>query len=112
MNSWIILLLLLMGRSNSGCGCQQNNNRPCRRDGERGGDRDRERNNRGRERDRDSDDGCGCNNDSGFEPRFDSRSFGNRETCGCEENDDQMIKLGASVYGCPFNLYIDEWEWQ
>ena len=86
MNSWIILLLLLMGRSNSNCGCQQDN-RPCRRDGEqRGGDR--ERNNRGRERDRDRDDGCGCNNDSGFEPRFDSRSFGNRETCGCEENDD------------------------
>ncbi|MBD5448685.1 MAG: hypothetical protein HDR28_00700 [Lachnospiraceae bacterium] len=96
MNSWIILLFLLFWNQNgrngigdSGCGCEPVEP-PCRprereREGERDCDRDcgRDRD-RGRERDADRD-SCPCNNDSRFEPRFDSRPFGN-SGCGCDDN--------------------------
>lgn len=74
MSAWIILLFLLCG-GNTGCGCAQNDGMN-RRDNDCGCDRDS-----GFERNRDCD-----RNESRFEPRFDARPFGERETCGCEEN--------------------------
>ena len=86
MSAWIILLFFMMGNSNCGnsnCGCSGQNS-SCRDNGGYGRDRDRDRDfERGRDRDRDGD--CGCN-EQRFEPRFDARPFGERETCGCEEN--------------------------
>lgn len=79
MGAWIIWLLLFC--CNSGCsdnGNNRSNERSCGCDGDN--------NNNGRGRDRD----CGCdkdNNNSRFESRFDTRPFGNRETCGCEDKD-------------------------
>lgn len=80
MSAWIILLFFCCCNP-SGCGCSQNNgmNRRCMdfgcdNDFGRGGRRDHERDN-----------DCDCN-ESKFEPRFDARPFSDRETCGCEEN--------------------------
>ena len=83
MNAWIILLLLLAGNNGgNSCGCGNRNDGMNRRGGDCGcnGDSDREGRDRdGRDRDRDCD-------GSRFEPRFDSRPFNDRETCGCEES--------------------------
>ena len=101
MNSWLILLFLLLGNQNSrcnngdfGCGCYNDYGRGRGRDNDNGCDNDY-----GRGRGRDND--CGCdndygrgtnrnfergndidrNNDSRFEPCFDSGSFDNSD-CG------------------------------
>jgi hypothetical protein len=73
MNSCIILFLLLFcgqnngfGLNGNGCGGSEQPPRPPRRP---------------REQEQES---CPCN-DSGFEPRFESRPFGG-STCGCEES--------------------------
>ena len=69
------------------CDCGRDRDRDC----DRGRDRDRDCD-RGRDRDCDCDRGrdcdadrnpCSCNNDSRFEPRFDSRPF-NNSGCGCD----------------------------
>lgn len=93
MNCWIIPLLLLCWNQNGrggcgepGCGCEpvEPPCRPRERECDRGRDRDRDCE-RGRDRDNDRD-GCPCNNnDSRFEPRFDSRPF-NNSGCGCDDN--------------------------
>ncbi len=91
MNCWIIPLLLLGWNQNGRCG---NGNSECRpveppkppcRPRERECDRDRECDcDCGRDRDDDRD-GCPCNNnESRFEPRFDSRPF-NNSGCGCDD---------------------------
>lgn len=76
MSAWIILLFLLLG--NSGCGCPQRED-SCPHDDDRdcGCGRDRDFHDDDRDCDR---------NESRFEPRFDARPFSDRETCGCEEN--------------------------
>ncbi|MDE6846926.1 MAG: hypothetical protein K2J99_14350 [Lachnospiraceae bacterium] len=95
MNCWIIPLLLLCwnqngrwGNGEPGCGCEPVEP-PCRpRERECDRDRDRDRDCEcGRDRNNDRDcDGCPCNNnDSRFEPRFDSRPF-NNSGCGCDDN--------------------------
>ena len=109
MNSWIILLFLLLGNrngrdNNDDYGCSRGSNGPqtrnfpgernwngdpddecgCDGDNNRGRNRDFDRNgdfNRGRNFDDDED--CGCNNESRFEARFDSRSYDN-SGCGCD----------------------------
>lgn len=85
MNCGIILLFLLCfnqnGRvgCNTGCGCDKPTPPPCR-------PREREREcgcESGRDRDNGRD-GCPCNNDSRFEPRFESRPFSD-VGCGCND---------------------------
>lgn len=102
MNTWIILLFLLSCCSDCGCnGSRQGRGGDCRSD--RDCDRDRDCDDRrdrdcGRDRDcdcgRDRDRDCDCGRDrdddcdrngSRFEPRFDTRPFGDRENCGCEK---------------------------
>ena len=102
MNSWLILLLLLFGNQN---GCCKNGNSDCGHDsdrmqggyrlsekgwdGDRNGNFEREYGRGSRDNDFDrggDDDSCGCNNnnnESRFEPRFDSRPFSNSD-CGCD----------------------------
>ena len=90
MNCGIILLFLLFfnqrgcaGSDESGCGCEKPAPSPCRpEENECGCGRERERE-CGRERDTDRD-GCTCNNDSRFEPRFESRPFSDAG-CGCKD---------------------------
>lgn len=84
MNTWIILLFLLMCNRGSDCGCQSAQN-SCQNNKDCGcGNRGRNNEERGRGREQN----CGCD-DSGFEPRFDARPFrDNRETCGCEEKEE------------------------
>ena len=71
----IILLLLFFGQNGnrigqSGCGCDEPKNPPCRRPEPPCGRQEPEP--------------CGCD-DSRFEPRFEQRPFsGNGSTCGCE----------------------------
>ena len=71
----IILLLLFCGQNGnrigqSGCGCDEPKNTPCRRPEPPCGRQEPEP--------------CGCD-DSRFEPRFEQRPFsGNGSTCGCE----------------------------
>lgn len=76
MSAWVILLFLLCG-GNTSCGCSRNDGMN-RRSRDCGCDRDS-----GFDKDRDCD-----YNESRFEPRFDARPFSERETCGCEENND------------------------
>lgn len=78
MSAWIILLFLLLG--NSGCGCPQRED-SCPHDDDRDCGCSR-----GRDRDFHDDDHDCDRNESRFEPRFDARPFSDRETCGCEEN--------------------------
>lgn len=92
MNAWIILLFLLARNNSGSCGCDGGfgRDRDCGCDGDSGRDRDCDCDrDRGRDRGRDRDGDCD-NNGSRFEPRFDARPFGDRdrdrETCGCEEN--------------------------
>lgn len=98
MNSWIILLLLSCWNQNGRgcvdepqCGCEpvappcRPRERECERDRDNDCDRNRDRD---CDCDRDRDCGadrepCPCNNDSRFEPRFDSRPF-NNTGCGCD----------------------------
>lgn len=95
MNTWLILLFLLLGNqgggrsdASSGCGCADNG---CGQTGFRTGGNapgsGRNRGNNGNDcgcaRERDND--CGCDGaESRFEPRFDARPFNNNQDCGCD----------------------------
>lgn len=108
MNSWLILLFLLIGNQNgrsnngdSGCGCESdrpqtrsfpgerdwNNSSDCGCDNDygRGNNRNYDNDNDcGRGRGRDADGDYGCNNESRFDPRFNSGSYDN-SGCGCND---------------------------